>query len=173
MLGAGRVVGTVASARRLAAARAFGYDDVVVRDRLPARAAELGGGAGFDVVVDPVGGADLRASFDALAPGGRLVTMGGASDAEFSADELWAGGKSVLGFNLAELSVSAPQLVGHALRRAVQGMADGELRCDMREPFALERAASAHRVIEAAKSTSKIVLAVSSAAGGLLAPRSA
>ncbi len=159
MLGAGRVVGTVASARRLAVARPFGYDAVIVRDRLAARAAQLSGGTGFDVVVDPVGGADLRASFDALARGGRLVTMGPASDAEFSADELRAG-KSVLGFNLAELSASMPELVGHALRRAMQAMTAGELRCDVREPFALERAASAHRAIESAKTTGRIVLAV-------------
>jgi NADPH2:quinone reductase len=163
LLGAGRVVGTVGSAARLAAARASGYDEVILRDRLPARSAALSGGAGFDVVVDPVGGATRRTSFDALADGGRLVVLGNASDAgddEFTADELWSSGKSVLGFNLAALSASGPALAGEALRRAVQALAAGELRVDVRDRIALEHAAVAHRRIESGRSPGKLVLAV-------------
>ena len=163
LCGAGRVVGTVAVAGKLAAAGAFGYDDVILRERLPARAAAVSGGSGFDIVVDPVGGSSMRASFDALAVGGRLVAMGASDgdEAEFSADELWRSGKTILGFNLAGLSASAPEIVGQALRRAVQALADGDLRVDVREPIALERAAHAHRIIESGKSTGKLVLAVS------------
>jgi NADPH2:quinone reductase len=163
LLGAGRVVGTVGSARRIQAARAFGYDEVIVRDRFADRVAELTDGAGFDVVVDPVGGANRRASYGALAAGGRLIAMGNAAgddDGVFTADELWAGGKSVIAFNLAALSSAGPALVGHALRRAVQAMTAGELRIEVRDTIPLERAAGAHRKIEAGAGSGKLVLAV-------------
>jgi NADPH2:quinone reductase len=160
LLGAARVVGTVGAPARLAAAHAFGYDDVIVRDGLPARAAALSGGAGFDVVVDPVPTASRRPSFDALAPGGRLVAMGSESDDEFTADEMFNSGKTVLGFNLAALSASGPAIVGLALRRAVQALNDGKLRVDVRDRIGLEHAAVAHRRMESGKAAGKLVLAV-------------
>jgi NADPH2:quinone reductase len=167
MFGAARVVGTVGSARKIAAAREFGYDEVIVRTTLADRLAGLTGGAGFDVVVDPVGGPTRRASFDALAGGGRLIAMGNASDgddAEFSANELWLSGKAVIGFNLAALSAGAPEIVGHALRRAVAALAAGELKVDVRDRVPLARAADAHRMIESGTSTGKLVLAVGNGA---------
>lgn len=163
LLGAGRVVGTVGSVRKIEAARACGYDEVVVRDRFPDRTAELTQGAGFDVVVDPVGGATRRASYDALAAGGRLVAMGSASsddDDMFTANELWFSGKSVIPFNLAALSAGRPELVGHALARAVEALTDGALRIDLRDQIPLERAADAHRKIESGAGSGKLVLAV-------------
>jgi NADPH:quinone reductase len=82
LLGAGRVVGTVGNSSKLQAARAFGYDDVIVRETLADRVRELTAGRGFDVIADPVGGATRHVSVDALALGGRLVVMGNASGAE-------------------------------------------------------------------------------------------
>jgi NADPH2:quinone reductase len=169
LLGAGRVVGSVGDAGKLEAARAFGYDDVIVRDELADRVAELTAGAGFDVVVDPVGGPARRASYDALAIGGQLIAMGnasGADDVPFGANELWFSGKAVMGFNLAALSATRPEVVGRALTRAVQAMTDGELRPAVREQIALERAADAHRLIESGASTGKLVLAVNAGPPG-------
>ncbi len=57
-------MGTVGSLGKLGAATAFGYDAVVVRDELPSRAAELTDGAGFDVVVDIVGGPSRSRGLD-------------------------------------------------------------------------------------------------------------
>ena len=61
-------------------------------------AGPLTGRAGFDVVIDTVGGLTRRASLDVLALGGRLVVMGNASnaaDVTFGANELWFSGKGV------------------------------------------------------------------------------
>ena len=69
LLGAAAVVGSVGSAAKIDAVRAFGYDEVIVRDQLADRVAALTDGAGFDVIVDPVGGPTRRASLDALASG--------------------------------------------------------------------------------------------------------
>lgn len=155
LLGAGRVVGTVGSAAKIPTAKAFGYDEVVLRD-------EVGGTGEFDVVVDMVGGPARRASLDRLAPMGRLVVMGNASGAEdvgIPANELWFTNKTVSGFNLAAFSAVAPGEVGRALRRAVQAVADGELRVEV-EALGLDQAVDAHRRIESGSTTGKLVLRV-------------
>ncbi|MEQ0557915.1 zinc-binding dehydrogenase [Amycolatopsis sp. NEAU-NG30] len=155
LLGAGRVVGTVGSAAKIAAAKAFGYDEVVLRDQV----ADTGA---FDVVVDMVGGAARRASLDRLAPMGRLVVMGnasGAADVGIPANELWFTNKTVSGFNLAAFSAVSPEIVGRALRRAVAAVAGGDLRVDV-ESLPLADAVQAHRRIESGSTTGKLVLRV-------------
>ena len=164
LLGAGQVVGSVGSPGKLDAARAFGYDQVIVRDQVTDRAGPLTGGAGFDVVVDPVGGLTRRASLEVLALGGRLVVMGNASngaDVAFSANELWFSGKGVLGFNLAAFSATHPERAGQALRRALDAVLAGRLEVDVRDQLPLTDAAEAHRRIESGRGTGKLVLAVS------------
>ncbi|NUR84797.1 MAG: zinc-binding dehydrogenase, partial [Nonomuraea sp.] len=154
LLGAGRVVGTVGSAAKIEAARAFGYDEVVLRDQRQ---------SGFDVVVDPVGGPSRRASLDALAPMGRLVVVGnasGADDVALSPNELWLTNRSVSGFNLAAYTALDPATVGSALRRAVAG----EMRVQV-EVLPLAEAADAHRRIESGSTTGKLVLNVRDVSG--------
>jgi NADPH2:quinone reductase len=161
-LGAGRVVGTVGGPAKIETARGFGYDDVVLRDDLPDRVADLTGGRGFDIVVDMVGGPARRTSLDALAPMGRMIVMGnasGADDVGVSANELWFTNKSVSGFNLAAFSAAFPADAGRALRRAVAAAASGDLRLQVEE-LPLEQAAEAHRRIESGATTGKLVLAV-------------
>lgn len=161
-LGAGRVVGTVGGPAKIETARGFGYDDVVLRDELPDRVADLTGGRGFDIVVDMVGGPARRTSLDALAPMGRMIVMGnasGADDVGVSANELWFSNKSVSGFNLAAFSGAFPAEAGRGLRRAVAAAASGDLRLQVEE-LPLERAAEAHRRIESGATTGKLVLAV-------------
>ncbi|MFF0518446.1 quinone oxidoreductase family protein [Actinomadura nitritigenes] len=161
-LGAGRVVGTVGGPAKIETARGFGYDDVVLRDDLPDRVADLTGGRGFDIVVDMVGGPARRTSLDALAPMGRMIVMGnasGADDVGVSANELWFSNKSVSGFNLAAFSGAFPAEAGRGLRRAVAAAASGDLRLQVEE-LPLERAAEAHRRIESGATTGKLVLAV-------------
>ncbi|MFC8131870.1 zinc-binding alcohol dehydrogenase family protein [Streptomyces sp. NPDC057302] len=154
-LGAGRVVGTVGSAAKIETARAFGYDEVVLRDSL-ADAGE------FDVVVDMVGGPARRSSLDLLALMGRLVVMGNASGAEdvaLSSNELWFAGKTVSGFNLAAFSAAFPAQAGRALRRAVAAAAAGQMKVQV-EALPLEQAAEAHRRIESGSTTGKLVLGI-------------
>ncbi|MEB8340265.1 quinone oxidoreductase family protein [Streptomyces endophyticus] len=155
LLGAGRVVGTVGSAAKIEPAKAFGYDEVILRD-------QLAGAGEFDIVVDMVGGPARRAGLDLLAPMGRLVVMGNASGAEdlgVSANELWFTNKTVSGFNLAAFSAAFPTEAGKALRRAVAAAAEGRMRVKV-EALPLEQAAEAHRRIESGSTTGKLVLAV-------------
>ncbi|WP_433444901.1 zinc-binding dehydrogenase [Nonomuraea sp. CA-141351] len=75
LLGAGRVVSTVGSPAKIEAAKAFGYDEVVLREHVAESSR-------FDIVVDMVGGAVRRTSLDLLTPMGQMVVMGNASGAE-------------------------------------------------------------------------------------------
>jgi NADPH2:quinone reductase len=155
LLGAGRVVGTVGSEAKIDTARRFGYDEVIVRDRV-ADAGE------FDIVVDMVGGPARRTSLDRLAPMGRLVVMGnasGAGDVGIPANELWFTNKTVSGFNLAAFAAAFPKETGRALRRAVAAAAAGDLRVQV-ESLPLEQAVVAHNRIESGMSTGKLVLEV-------------
>ncbi|WP_084773595.1 quinone oxidoreductase family protein [Nonomuraea candida] len=155
LLGAGRVVGTVGSPAKVETARAFGYDEVVLRG-------EAAGAGRFDVVVDMVGGAARRLSLDLLAPMGRMIVLGnasGAADEGMPANELWLANRTVSGFNLAAFSAASPAEAGRALRRAVSAAARGDLRVRM-ESLPLAMAAEAHRRIESGRTTGKLVLEV-------------
>ncbi|MEV0232118.1 zinc-binding dehydrogenase [Nonomuraea sp. NPDC050786] len=154
VLGAGRVVGTVGSPAKAETAKGFGYQEVVLRDEHP---------AGFDIVVDMVGGPARRTGLDALNPMGRLIVMGnasGADDVGIPANELWFTNKTVSGFNLAAFSAAFPEEAGRALRRAVAAVAAGDLRLRVEE-LTLDQAAEAHRRIESGATTGKLVLKVS------------
>jgi NADPH2:quinone reductase len=155
LLGAGRVVGTVGGQAKIETARRFGYDEVILRDRLD----EVDE---FDIVVDMVGGSARRTGLDRLAPMGRLVVMGnasGADDVGIPANELWFTNKTVSGFNLAAFSAAFPKEAGRTLRRAVEAAANGDLRVQV-ETLPLERAVEAHRRIESGATTGKLVLDV-------------
>lgn len=157
LLGAGRVVGTVGSEAKVEAARAFGYDEVILR-------ADLADAGQFDVVVDMVGGPARQGSLDRLAPSGRLVVMGNASGAEdvaISANELWFSNKTVSGFNLAAYSAVRPDRAGEALRRAVRAAGEGVLQVQV-ETVPLDQAVQVHRRIETGATTGKLVLEVAS-----------
>lgn len=155
LLGAGRVVGAVGSAAKIEAARAFGYDEVVLRE-------QVAGAGPFDIVVDMVGGPVRRSSLDLLAPMGRMVVMGnasGADDVGIPANELWFTNRTVSGFNLAAFCAAFPAEAGRALHRAVAAAASGQLRVRV-ESLRLEQAAQAHRRIESGRTTGKLVLEV-------------
>ncbi len=160
-LGAGQVLGTVGSAAKMDAAAGYGYDTVLLSEGFADALADATGGAGVDVVVDPVGGAARRQSLAALNTLGRLVAMGNASDAAdvpVSANDLWFSGRAVLGFNLALLSARAPGRVRAAAEEALRLVARGEVRVDVSGVLPLDQAAEAHRRIEERAVRGKLVL---------------
>jgi NADPH:quinone reductase-like Zn-dependent oxidoreductase len=124
LLGAARVVAVCRAGRSAERARRAGPDEVVeltddvgvLTDRL---AEACGGGA--DVVVDPVFGTAATAASRVLAPGGRLVNLGGASGdtAEFSSSVLRSRSADVLGYTNnaltpAQRAVAVDAVLGHA-----------------------------------------------------------
>ncbi len=134
-LGAGRVVAVCrpgSSAERARRARA----DAVVEltgdaGELAAALAEACGGAA-DVVVDPVFGVPATAAAQVLAPGGRLVNLGGAAGdtAEFSSAVLRSRSAAVLGYTNNALTTAQR---ASALQAVLARAAAGELGVEHEE----------------------------------------
>ncbi|MEQ8652407.1 MAG: NADPH:quinone oxidoreductase family protein [Kiloniellales bacterium] len=84
-MGAGQVIAGARGEEKIALARSFGADAVIdlsaepLKERLRAQVKEASGGAGVDIVIDPVGGDNTEAALRALAWRGRLVVIGFAA----------------------------------------------------------------------------------------------
>src|SRR5262249_4601675 len=92
------VIGT-ASTSKIDTIRAIGVDHAIDhrRQNVAAEVRRLTSGRGADVILDPIGGRQLRVSYDILAPLGRLVIYGVSSAAVREAGHLWPGGRSAAG----------------------------------------------------------------------------
>jgi NADPH:quinone reductase len=79
-LGAARVVTTAGSDEKCARLRALGADEAInyTRSDFAEEIRKLTAGRGVDIVLEMVGGEVYEKSITALAPGGRLVSIGGA-----------------------------------------------------------------------------------------------
>jgi NADPH:quinone reductase-like Zn-dependent oxidoreductase len=124
-LGAARVV-AVARPASVDRARAAGADVVVplTTSDVDALAASLAPHGPYDVVLDPVFGISATAAARELAPGGRLVNLGGASGdtATFSSAGLRSKSASVLGYtNNALSSEQRATAIGAVLGHAAAG----------------------------------------------------
>jgi NADPH:quinone reductase len=163
LLHAGPIIGTVSSEDKVEYARSFGYDHVIVREYFASKVMELTGKRGVDVILESIGGRVLMQSMDVLAPLGRLVFMGNASgsnDVPQSSQMLRIKNKGILGFSISRLSQQDPQRATQIMRRALQYVANGQVRIDITEVLPLSQVGEAHRRIESRQSTGKLLLQV-------------
>jgi NADPH:quinone reductase len=148
-----RVVATAGTAARrraaldLGAEAAYDYDEFA--DRVQA-----------DVIVDPVGGEVFVRSLKALRPLGTLLAVGSAGGPwrELSPALLLGRNISVSGFYLDRLLRLEPDLVRRASGELLALWSAGAVRPVVGETFPLERAAAAHRLVEARRHTGKVIL---------------
>jgi NADPH:quinone reductase-like Zn-dependent oxidoreductase len=116
---------------------------------------------GFDVVIDVVAGADLPLFLDRLNPNGRFVAVGvvgGEPPADFGTRLTGAFRKSL------SFATFSSDTVPGADRQAVRSAqftaaARGDLRTVVHEVLPLERAALAHRWMDAGQVFGRVVLA--------------
>ncbi|MBX3562431.1 MAG: NAD(P)H-quinone oxidoreductase [Sphingomonas sp.] len=126
-----------------------------------ARAKELTGGRGVDIVLDMVGGDYLPRNLDCLAEEGRHVSIAvqGGLTAELNIVKLMQRRLVLTGSTLRPRSVEFKSLVAQELRETVWPLvADGRLRPVIDKTFPLGQAAEAHRRMEAGDHVGKIVL---------------
>ncbi|MGA4840319.1 quinone oxidoreductase family protein [Streptomyces sp. G45] len=157
-----RALGVVSSPAKARYARQYGYDEVFVGD-FAAGARAATGGRGVDLALDPVGGETFRASLDALATFGRLVSYGNASAAEpwrVGQAELFPGTRSVAGFSILTLAKEDPGALRALAERAFRLVADGTVTLPVTAEFALEEAARAHALLGGRTTTGKLLLRV-------------
>ncbi len=155
------VIGTVGNADKARLAREHGCAyPVLYREQDFARAVmEITRGRGADVIYDAVGRETFLKSYEALAVRGHLVSFGQASG--------HIGEVDIGAFAAKSATVSRPNY-GHytatpeALRpmtdRLFQAIRGGILHIEARQRYSLREAASAHRDLEARRTTGSTIL---------------
>lgn len=159
-----RIIGTVSTPEKAAAAHAAGVDEVILytHEAVAPRVRALTGGEGVPVTFDGVGMATWEASLDATARRGMIVSYGNASG-------------PVTGINpgvLAQkgsLFLTRPTLFDYyataeeraaGSRHVFDMIRQGIVKITVGQTYALEDAAQAHRDLEAGKTTGSTILTV-------------
>jgi NADPH:quinone reductase len=175
-LGAGRVIATASSAEKRQLALELGADAAIDPDPegLTERLIEANGGRPVDVVFEMAGGEVFDASYRALAPFGRLVVCGIASQQpnQVSSGSLLRHSRAVVGFYIFHC-LDRPGMFEEALRdlfaRAAHqdpahpdpvgsDPAHPELRVVVGHTYPLEQAAQAHVDLRERRTTGKLLL---------------
>jgi NADPH2:quinone reductase len=156
-----RTIGVVSSDDKEQVAREAGADEVVRSDGpWKDQAKELTGGAGVDIVLDPVGGDRFTDSLRSLAEGGRVVVVGftAGSIPEVKVNRLLLNNTEVVGAGWGAYVMARPQLsrdIGAALDDLIAG---GFVRPVVGARFPLDRAADALKLLDERGATGKVVL---------------
>jgi NADPH2:quinone reductase len=145
--------------RQLGATRAIDYKTedfvAVVRDAT--------NGRGVDMILDIIGGDYLPRNLDCLAMDGRLVQIGliGGSKATFNFGPVLQKRLTVTGSTLRPRTPAEKGAIGRELETRVWPLfRTGEIRPLVDAEFPLDRAADAHRALEAGRIFGKAVLVV-------------
>jgi NADPH:quinone reductase len=159
--GAGRVIASASSEEKRALAVGLGADATIdadpegMRDRL----IQANLGEPVDVVIEMAGGQTFDESLAALAPFGRLVVCGIASQEpnEVSSGKLLRRSAGVIGFWLFHC-LAKPALVDEALADLFARVERGELRVVVGETYGLSDVARAHEDLQGRRTTGKLLL---------------
>jgi NADPH:quinone reductase len=155
------VIGTVSSDEKARLARDNGcdYPIVTTREDFAARVKDITKGAGCAVVYDSVGAATFAGSLDALARCGHIVSYGQSSGPIPPVDPAALSAKST--------TLSRPVLFHYtadptALReiagRTFDALRRGIIRASINQRYALRDVATAHRELEARRTTGASIL---------------
>ncbi len=160
-LGAGRVIATASSDEKRALALRLGADAAIdpAPEGLTERLIEANGGEPVDVVFEMAGGGVFEASYEALAPFGRIVICGIASQQpnRVSTGSLLRHSRAVVGFYLFHC-LGHPGMVTDALAKLFGRAARGELEAVVGRTYPLEQAAQAHIDLRERRTTGKLLL---------------
>jgi NADPH2:quinone reductase len=160
-LGAGRVIASASSEEKRRLALELGADAAI--DPAPAglteRLLEANGGGPVDVVFEMAGGEVFDASYRALAPFGRIVAYGIASQQPNapSTGSLLRHSRAVVGFYLFHC-LERPGMFEEALSELLARSARGELEVVVGHTYPLAEAAQAQIDLRARRTTGKLLL---------------
>jgi len=160
-LGAGRVIATASSAEKRSLALELGADVAIdpAADGLSERLLAANDGRPVDVVFEMAGGEVFEASRHSLAPFGRIVVCGIASQRpnQVSTGSLLRHSRSVVGFWVFHC-LERPAMITDALSDLFARAVRGELRAVVGRTYALEQAAQAHTDLRERRTTGKLLL---------------
>src|SRR3954452_10189203 len=161
-----RVFTTAGTAAKLDFCRELGADVTInYRDEdFIERIKDATDGAGVDVVLDNMGAKYLARNLDALAVGGRLVSIGmqGGTKAELDLGRLMAKRASVHATTLRSRPATGPggkaEIVAAVLHDVWPDVERGVVRPIVDRRLPMSRAAEAHRIVEASEHIGKVLL---------------
>jgi NADPH2:quinone reductase len=160
-LGAGRVIATASSEAKRQLALQLGADVAIdsAAAGLTERLIEANAGREVDVVFEMSGGGVFDASYAALAPFGRLVVCGIASQEpnQVSTGSLLRHSRAVIGFYLFHC-LRRPRMFTDALADLFARAARGELRAVVGATYPLDEAGQAHADLRERRTTGKLLL---------------
>lgn len=163
-----RVIGTVSTESKVAAAKEAGAHEVIVRgrparmsaDELASRVRELNDGAGVDVVYDSVGRDTAEAGLLALRRRGMFVLCGISSGPMDPVDPALLAAHGSLFLTrptLVDYACEPEELAGRA-RDVFDWVRDGTLRVHVGGHYRLDEAARAHADLQSGATTGKLLL---------------
>lgn len=160
--GAARVIAVVSTEAKGETARAAGATDVVLADGFKDAVAELTGGRGVDIVLDPVGGDRFTDSLRSLAPGGRLLVVG-FTDGEIptvKVNRLLLNNVDAVGVGWGAWTMTHPGYLAQQWAELAPLLASGAVSAPEPEVYPFERAGDAIASLENRSATGKVVLKV-------------
>jgi NADPH2:quinone reductase len=160
--GAGRVIATASSEDKRALALKLGADAAVdvTREDLADALRKANEGRPVDVVFEMAGGRVFEASYDALAPFGRLVTYGIASREANQLDtgRLMRRSRGVIGFWLMHCLQRPQEMLIEPLHDLMVRAGHDELRVVEGEVYGLSEVRRAHEDLQARRTSGKLLL---------------
>ncbi|WP_024442445.1 MULTISPECIES: NADPH:quinone oxidoreductase family protein [unclassified Mycobacterium] len=159
-LGASRVIAVVSTEAKAEVARAAGATDTVLADGFREAVAELTGGRGVDLVLDPVGGDRVTDSLRSLAPGGKLLVVGftGGDIPTVKVNRLLLNNIDVVGVGWGAWVMSHPGELERQWETLEPLLASGKVAAPQPDVFGLDRAADALAALENRTAAGKVVL---------------
>jgi NADPH2:quinone reductase len=159
-----RVIAAASTDEKLEVARSLGADHLVnystedVRERLK----QITGGAGVDVVYDPVGGVLTEAAVRSLAWKGRFLVIGFAAGEipKLAINLLLLKGASLVGVFWGAFARREPQVQRQNVRELWELFEAGTLKPVVGQVYALEDGASAFAALEGRQAKGKVVIRV-------------
>lgn len=121
---------------------------------------ELTAAAGFDVILNPIGGPLLERDLCSLAPFGRLICFGtmvpGA--AACAPETLYPANRAVIGFSFGHYRQHRPEQIQKTMLSLIKELSAGRLQLNVAHTFPLAEASQAHAMLEERRALGKIVL---------------
>ncbi|MFN8071514.1 MAG: NADPH:quinone oxidoreductase family protein [Mycobacterium sp.] len=161
-LGASRVIAVVSTEEKAEIARTAGATDVVLADGFKDAVAELTGGKGVDIVMDPVGGDRFTDSLRSLAPAGRLLVVGftGGEIPTVKVNRLLLNNIDVVGVGWGAWTLRHPGSLQEQWEGLAELLTSGRLAPPPPDVFPLAEAAAAVASLENRTARGKVVLRV-------------
>ena len=153
-------IAVVSTAEKIPIATAAGANDVVLVDGFREQVSELTGGAGADIVLDPVGGDRFTDSLRCLSPEGRLLVVGfTAGDIPtVKVNRLLLNNIAVVGVSWGTFALARPGFLAEQWAALHPGIESGELRPPIAAELPFDQAPEALRMLDERRVQGKIVL---------------